>query len=60
MFKKMENLTVQVNYDNGDVGTYVCPKRPYFNYDNNTADLTLADDKGKIVINMDKVTSITY
>lgn len=57
----MENiLKVQVNYDSGETGTYECIKRPYFNYDNNTADLTLVNDEGHIIINMNKVISVTY
>lgn len=33
----MLNIIVQVDYLNGEKGTYTCTKRPYFIYENNTA-----------------------
>ena len=56
----MENYNVQVNYENAEPGNYECTKRPYFNYENNTAHLTLSNGGGNLVINVDKVISIAY
>lgn len=37
----MTSVTVQIDYLNGEKGTYECTKRPYFTYENNTAMLHL-------------------
>jgi hypothetical protein len=56
----MQNeVNVQVDFVNGEKGTYVCTKRPYFTYENNTAMLHLTDGT-TVVIPLAQVLMISY
>ena len=52
-------VTVQVDFVNGEKGTYECTKRPYFTYENNTAMLHLSDG-GTLVIPLVQILRIYY